>query len=95
MSELASACKTPYISKSLKAQLGYGGTGEEEFWMYNEKSLVESYSRQPSTPDSLLWPKVIYSVQARGNEFSHGIAVMFMHEYTTLIRILEPLREKG
>lgn len=60
-----------------------------------KKSLVESYSRQPSTPDSLLWPKVIYSVQARGNKFSRGIAVMFMHEYMTLIHTLEPVREKG
>lgn len=57
-----------------------------------KKSLVVSYCRQHSTPDSLLWPKVIYSVQTRENEISHGIGEMFMHEYVTLIHTLEPGR---
>lgn len=57
-----------------------------------KKSLVVSYCRQHSTADSLLWPKVIYSVQTRENEISHGIGDMFMHEYVTLIRTLEPGR---
>lgn len=54
--------------------------------MYHEKQLwSKATAASPATPDSLLWPKVIYSVQARGNEFSPGITVMFMHEYMTLI----------
>lgn len=32
-------------------------------------------------PDSLLWPRVVYSGQARGNDFPRRITVMFMHEY--------------
>lgn len=66
----------------------------KDFGCIMKKSLVVSYCRQPSTPDSLLWPKVIYSVQTRENEFSHGTGEMFMHEYMTLIHTLEPEREK-
>lgn len=48
-----------------------------------------------ATPDSLLWPKVIYSVQARRNDLSPGKTVMFMYEYMTLIHTLKPVGENG
>lgn len=41
------------------------------------------------TLDSLLWPEVIYCVQARGNKLSSDLTLMFMHKYITLIHIGE------
>lgn len=69
--------------------------GRKDLGCIMKKVLSKATAASPATPDSLLWPKVIYSVQARGNEFSPGITVMFMHEYMTLIHTLKPVGEKG
>lgn len=55
---------------------------------------LELHAASAATPDSLLWHKVVWSVQARGNGISLGITVVFMYEYTTLIHTLKPVEEK-
>lgn len=59
------------------------------------KKVWSATAASPATPDSLLWPKVIYCVQARRNKFSPWITVRFMHEYITLIQTMKPVGEKG
>lgn len=59
--------------------MGGEGTEKEGFLMNNEKSR-SAIAASPQ-PDSLLWPRVVYSGQARGNDFPRRIRVMFMHEY--------------
>lgn len=61
----STAVPEPYKKK--KSWLGCGVTGKGGFWMNNGKKQQQSlacYCRQPSTPNSLLWPTVICSGQA-------------------------------
>lgn len=72
-----------------------GQVVRKDFGCIMKKVWLKAAAASSVTPDSLLWPKVIYSVQARGNEFSPGITVMFMHECMTLIHTLKPVGENG
>lgn len=69
--------------------------GRKDLGCIMKKLWTKATAASPAIPDSLLWPKVIYSVQARGNEFSPWITVMFMCGYMTLICTLKPMGEKG